>query len=140
MNDTKPATSLESVVETINAYFDLLQRAIFIVQEVPFYAFIDNDDSVALTLEGQEAVLSWSSYDSDYYGGGHLTRNETRFPADALLMSNAALSALRKKVKAEEKERNDRLRAAEAAVAENRKELRDRSEFARLTAKYSGNC
>jgi hypothetical protein len=130
------AKDLEHAKEIVAAYETLLERALEVVSDVPFYSCVDDDKNAALTFDGEEAVLSWSSYESDYYGGGSISHDEARFPANALFLSDTELAALRKKVKKEEAEKNNRLRRAQEAVARDRAEAWDRAEFARLTAKY----
>lgn len=124
--------------EIVDAYEVLLARALKVVSDVPFYHCVDDEEYAALSFDGDEAVLSWCSYESDYYGGGSVSNDEGRFPASALLLTDDELSALRKKIKQEEAEKQQRLRQAEETVRKERAEAADRAEFARLSRKYGG--
>lgn len=131
------AKDLSDARKIVEAYEELVDRALGIVSDVPFYASVDDDDhGVALTFDGDKAVLSWTSYDSDYYGGGSLNDDSSAFPAEVLFMPDKELSALRARVKEEEQERQRKVAAAEEAVRRQRAEARDRSEYARLCKKY----
>jgi hypothetical protein len=131
-------TAIQTAKEIVAAYEKLLARAVEIVSDVPFYHCIDDDESITLTFDGDEAVLSWSSYESDYYGGGSISHDEGRFPASALMLTDDELMELRKKVKKEEAEEERRLRRAQEAVRKEREEEADRIEYARLAAKFGG--
>ena len=131
---------LETAISVVEAYQKLLYRALKIVSDVPYRASIDDRDRTFLDFDGDEAILLWVEYESDYYGGGHLETRSTRFPASVLFLSDDELAALRRKVKKEEAERDAKLRAAQAAVARDRQEAHDRAEFARLSAKFGAKA
>ena len=128
--------TIDEAKQTVEAYEHLLSRALEIVSDEPFYHCVDDYKNAALSFDGDEAVLSWCSYESDYYGGGSISHDEGRFPAIALLMKDEQLSALRKKIKQEDAEKRRKLRRAEEAVRKEREEAKDRFEYARLSAKY----
>lgn len=128
--------TLDEARKIVEAYEALVDHALKIVSDVPFYVSVGDDDYAHLHFDGDNAVLSWCSYESDYYGGGSLSHDEGTFPAEALLLSDADLKTLRARVKKEAVERNAKLKAAEAAVARDRAEARDKAEFARLKAKF----
>jgi hypothetical protein len=130
---------IESALNFIVEYQALLELALKVVSDVPFYVCVENEESARLDIDGDEAVLSWIYYESDYYGGGSCSNSQTSFPVDILLISDDELAAMRVKVKVEEAEQEARLQAAQAAVARQRQEQRDRSEYARLCAKYGSS-
>jgi hypothetical protein len=136
MKSITTIVDIKRAKEVVKAYEELLARALEIVGDVPFYHCVDDDKNAALTFDGDEAVLSWCSYESDYYGGGSISHDEGRFPVSALMLTDTELSALRKKVKEEEAEKQNRLRRAQEAVRKEREEERDRTEYARLSAKF----
>lgn len=127
---------LERAKEIVKSYEDLLDRALKIVSDEPFYHCVDDDKNATLTFDGKEAVLSWCSYESDYYGGGSISHDEGRFPANTLLLTDIELRAFQKKIKNENDEMEKRLMRAQEVVREEREEARDRAEYARLSAKY----
>lgn len=127
---------VDAAEKTIAAYKQLVIRALQIVSDVPFYASVEHEESAHLTIDGDDAILSWCYYESDYYGGGYLKDEETSFPVSTLFLSNDDLKALRKQAKKEKAEQNAKVRAAQEAVARERSEARDRQEFDRLATKY----
>lgn len=134
---------LERAKEIIEAYEALVARALEIVSEFPFMAYVDDSHGVVLSLDGENAVLTWCEYESDYYGGGHLDDQSTSFPAVVLVLSDEGLKSLRAEAKREqerllkaEEERQRKVKEAQAIIAAQRKEAHDRAEYARLTAKY----
>ena len=94
---SKMVNDLKAAMAVVDAYEELIARALEIVSDVPFYASVDDNDGARITFDGDDAVLSWSSYESDYYGGGSLIDDTTRFPAAVLFLSDAELSALRRR-------------------------------------------
>lgn len=130
------ARTLEQVKHTIEAYTRLLAHALDIVSDVPFYESTQNEENAALSVEGDVVTLSWVEHESDYYGSGYTRTRSAVISTEAILSSTADLVALRKRVKAEEREKNERLREAQAAVERDRREAHDRAEWARLSQKY----
>lgn len=128
--------NLAEAAKIIEEYNRLVECALKVVSDVPFYAGTDNERYATIAINGEEVVLAWVEYDSDYYGGGSMRECDTRFPSQVLFMTDEELKALRKKVKAEEAERQRKVRAAEQAVERDRAEARDRAEYARLSAKF----
>jgi len=123
-------------VKIINAYNTLRTWALEIVSDVPYTASVEYTDNPSISISGDEVILFWKEYDSDYYGSGSLEENEARFPVAALVFNAKELRATREKVKAKEAERQKKVRAAERAVEKDRQDARDRTEFIRLTNKF----
>ena len=126
----------DKATEIIDAYCDLLARALKVVSAHPHYVYTDNEDNARVWIDGETAHLSWIEYESDYYGGGTCSTCSTSFPAELLVMSDSDLEKFQESATAEEQERLLKVRAAEARVMQHRMEERDRQEFARLRAKY----
>jgi hypothetical protein len=126
----------EEALKIVADYEALLDRALEITDHAPFYAAVDDDSVVSLGFEGDDAVLCWTEYDSDYYGGGHLESYSHKIPIDILLMDKNDFEILCAKFNAAEQERNQRLRAAQAAVERDRQERHERAVYAALKAKY----
>lgn len=126
----------QKAIQIIEAYDALIEAALYVVSTGPFYASVDDGDRPRIAIDGDDVVLSWREYESDYYGGGYTTDADTRFPADVLFMGREDLDAWRAKIKREEQEKAERLRAAQQAVAKDRAEAHDRAEWARLRNKY----
>lgn len=135
-NGVRTPYTRADAVKIIDAYRSLLEWALEIVRDVPYSASVDAENYPHISISGDEVILFWKEYDSDYYGGGSLEENEARFPVRALAYNPEELRAVREKMKAAERERLKKVRAAEAAVARDRAEQHDRAEFARLSAKY----
>jgi hypothetical protein len=132
---------VETARKIIWEYQDLLERALNVVDDVPFYARVDNEESARLDIDGDKAILSWTYYEADYYdsGGydsGGCSNEQTSFPVDMLFISDDELAAMREMAKVEEAEKEARLMAAQASVAIQQKEQHDRAEYERLCAKY----
>jgi hypothetical protein len=130
--------NMNDALKIITEYRDLLDRALEVVGDVPFYACVENEENAHLDFDTEtgEAILSWIYYESDYYGGGSLSSEATRFPIAALFLSDDKLAAMRRETRADIAERDAKVRAAQMAVARDREEARDRAEFARLSSKY----
>ena len=126
----------DEAIKIVDDYNRLLGRALEITDNTPFYSSVDGDDNASLSFDGDDVVLSWKEYQSDYYGGGYLDDETFKFPIDILLMDDKDFTALCKKVVAEEEERNARLRAAQAAVERDRREAHERAVYAQLKAKF----
>ncbi len=119
---------VETARKIIAEYQDLLERALNIVDDVPFYVCVGKEESARLYIDGDEAILSWVDYEC--------SNEQTSFPVDILLLSDDALTAWRVKLKVENAEKEARRMAAQASVAIQQKEQHDRAEYARLCAKY----
>ncbi len=131
--------TVEDAQKLIEAYWDLVERALDVVSDVPFKADNGLDSEHAyLDFDGDNALVVWAEYESDYYGGGSVNYREERFPASALLISDANLATLRANVKREEVEKAAKLHAAQEAVARDRQEAHDRAEWERLKLKFEG--
>ena len=87
-------------VKIINAYNTLRTWALEIVSDVPYTASVEYTDNPSISISGDEVILFWKEYDSDYYGSGSLEENEARFPVAALVFNAKELRATREKVKA----------------------------------------
>ncbi len=122
-------------VAIIDAYNRLREWVLEIASDVPYSVSFD-DDKPNIEIKGDEVVITWKRYESDYYGSGGREEERATIPVGTLSLNPEQLRALRAKVKQEEAERQKKVRAAEAAVARDRAEQRDRAEYARLTAKY----
>lgn len=129
-------SSPDAAAKIVADYDALVERAIEITNDIPFYASVDYNDRPRLSFDGDDAVLNWREYESDYYGGGSTIDESTRFPAYILFMSDDELSKLRAKTKKDVAEQERRVKAAQEAVARDRAELNDRADFARLQKKY----
>lgn len=128
--DTKDA------IKIIDAYDALVERAVQVVSDRPFLAAIDEEHGVTIEIEGDEVVLRWCEYEFDYYGGGHVENNATRFPSFALFMTDDELAAYRKKVNAEDDERNAKVQQAQFAVQKERQEAHEQAVLAQLINRY----
>lgn len=132
-----PDLTKEDVVKILAGYEDLLIRASQVTNKSPHYSSVDFEDDIPyLTLDGDEVVIQWREYESDYYGGGYCTTETTRFPLDVLLLTEAELKAMQAKVEAEKKARDEKVRRAQAIIAAERQEAHERAVLAQLKAKY----
>lgn len=129
--------------EIIAAYDALVVRAIEIARDYPFNAYIDEDNGVLLKIDGDKAILSWCTYDSDYYGGGSISHDAFVIRSYFLSLSDKELADYRKRERAEEAERNRKVTEARVKVAADRKRIaairaeeRDKVEFERLKNKF----
>jgi hypothetical protein len=121
----------------IVAYIDLVSSAALVSSRSPYYSEGYDELVMPLYFEDDQAVISWRCTESDYYGGSYTTLRSFKFPIDILLMRKSQIEAIWHKVDAEEKEKERKVRAAQAAVDRDRREAHDRAEFARLSAKYA---
>jgi len=126
----------DDVLRIIDAYDVLVFRAIDIAGKPPVNASVNDDSLPRLSIEDDNMVLTWKEYESDYYGSGYCTDEDARFPLRYLSMTDEQLDALRKQIRQEEREREAKVRTAEAAVARDRAEAHDRAEWARLRQKF----
>lgn len=78
--------SVEKLQEIIDEADQILDRAVLITGDAPFYMQAD-DEYAKLEIDGNKATLSWPEHTSDYYGGGYLERQSVTFPSELLLMS-----------------------------------------------------
>jgi len=123
--------------DVIEEYDALVKRALEIIRYEPYRAYVENDESAHLNLDGDQAILSWWFNESDYYGGYSLGHETHAFPAKLLFEPHCSeFKDEMLKVAIVEKEKSDRLRKAQAAVERQRKEEADRAEYIRLSAKY----
>jgi hypothetical protein len=115
----------------------LIDRAIEAVQpEGGHYASVDHDDLPRLSIDGDNAVLTWREYESDYYGGGYQNNEIAPFPAFLLSLGEAEFKAVMSKTKREIAEREAKVRAAQDAVSRDRQEAHERAVLAALQRKY----
>lgn len=131
-----PDLTKEEAHKIVARYEDLLSRAGRVTGAAPHYSSYYDDDLPYLTLEGDDVVVQWREYESDYYGGGSCTTESTRFPIDVLLMTEDELKAMQKKVDEEEKKRAAKVRRAQEVIARERQEAHERAVYAALKAKY----
>ena len=120
-----------------------MARAIESARDYPFNAYIDEDNGVHLENDVDKAILFWCTYESDYYGGGSISNSTFDMRLDFLSLTDKELADYRKRTRAEEAERNKKVAAASAKVAEDRKRMaairaeeRDKAEFERLKTKF----
>lgn len=124
------------IEDILAKYGDIVQRALAVADTPGFMANVSNDDLPRVEIEEDIVHVCWRTYESDYYGSGYNTTEETQFPLELLLLDDVEFNKWRSTAKAEEEERAARLRAAEAAVRRDRMEVHDRAEWARLRQKY----
>ena len=135
-------TQLEAE-QLIDDYEALVDRAIQICGAgCGYYASVDYDDWPRLRIEpkpsGDEGVLIWREYESDYYGGGHCEDETARFPAELLFLSDEDFEKWKTTTAKEIIERDERVRAAQEAVARDRQIAQERAMLAMLKRKYEG--
>ncbi len=123
--------------EIIAAYEDLLKKAKAILKGPPFFEDVDGNDGVALSIEGDDARVTWCEceYDSSY-----IDEEDKLFPSHLLLMTHAEIAVWKLNETnayklAEQREREER---AERAKVET--EQRERELLATLKQKYEGNA
>jgi len=126
----------DDAINLLALYDRLREWVLEIISDVPYRAYVDNGDYIHIAIEGDEVVVKWKEYESDYYGSGDENEREARFPVEALSYSKVRLDMFREKIKAEDREREQKVRLANAAVERDRKEARDRAEYERLKRKY----
>jgi hypothetical protein len=128
--------TLEDAKAIVAAYEDLLDHALDTL--IPFgQRGSVNDDTAQLKFAGDsEPTVFWHEYESDYYGGGSLACRDAPVDRRLLLMGDEDLEKEIEAVKAEEKERNARLLAAQAAVHNERTKAFELAMYAQLHAKY----
>lgn len=126
--------------DTIKAYWKLVEWAQHVAEDYPWRKSIDGDAVLGLTFDAKsnEYVLQWQEYESDYYGGGYNRTETVNIPAAVFDMVEEQRQEWIGKMKAEEKERDDRRRKAEDAVHRSRREEADREQYQRLYKKYGG--
>lgn len=131
---------LEEAKKIIEAYDALVDRAIATtgIPGTDFHAYIDTDsaDHARLSIEDDKAVLTWNTYESDYYGGGHLSNESAKFDAAFLFLSEKEFKAGITKIKKEIAERDAKVRKAQEKIWRERQEANERAMLAQLRAKY----
>jgi hypothetical protein len=133
----KMVKDYKEAFDLIESYDALVKRALEITRYEPYYAYIENRDSVHIDLDGDQAILSWWFNEGDHTGGPWLKDEAHAFPAK--LLFEPCYSEFKDemlKVAIVEKEKSDRLRKAQAAVERQRKEEAEKAEYIRLSAKY----
>src|SRR5208337_5021466 len=92
---------------TVEWYAALVKRALDIAtsEDKPFCSYLDEDDRPALSFDGDDVVLTWTTFESDYYNSCCKTLEVHKFPAWALFTPDSELVAMREKAAAEECER-----------------------------------
>ena len=128
--------TLDDAITVLMAYDILVEKALKVVSSTPYYASVVADDDPQLRIEGKTAIIYWSTYDSDYYGGGSLSSDEYKFPASTLLLSDEQIDAIHTKAKKEDAERDAKVQAAERAVWLDRQRRAELLELERLARKY----
>ncbi len=113
-------------VETIKAYRGLVDQALKIVTDVPFYKNIDRPEWARLTIDGDNAELSWFS------GWEDVWEDSTEFPAYLLFITDEEFQVIKGKYEREEAEKQAKAIKDQQA----KKEVHDRAEFERLSKKY----
>ena len=127
----------EEAEKIVAAYRALVERALEIVSRPPFYeSLVEHDDLPLLSFDGDDAVLEWKRAEGDYYGGSYLTKEEQRFPAYTLFLSDEELSELCARFAKDEAERQAKVRRAQEIIHRQAVEAHDRAEFERLKKKY----
>lgn len=135
--ERKSATmTMEEAVGIIDNYNELLQRALLIVSKAPYYHGVEHEENAVLTIEEDEASISWIEAESDYYGGYSVNERMGSFPARLLLESDDTIKKLHRLVAAEEKEKSEKVAKAQAIILLERQVEAERALFAQLSAKY----
>ena len=128
---------MSKVADIIAAYDALIDRALEATQPgCGHYASVDHDDHPRLSLDGDDAVLTWREYESDYYGGGYCIDETAKFPAELLELDEKEFAAVQAKTKAEISKREHRVRIANERIAREQAEAHERAVWAALRAKY----
>jgi hypothetical protein len=121
-----------SYLDTISLYDRLLNKAISIVRNSPYYAYPTNNEFLKIRLEGDNIVLSWPEVQSGYYNSCDIREQKAAFPAKLLLMSDEELLEW-------QTEEANKQKKKEQARQRNQKRLqkqRELAELKRLKAKY----
>ena len=110
----------------------LLDRALKILaDDGPPWGFVWNPEWARLVFEGDEAVVSWPKEET-YYDSTSLEREEARFQAKLIFMSDDDLTDWKRKAKAEHDKIENKRREAERLLIETT----ERQQYEKLRAKY----
>ena len=125
--------ALDKLRECVSDYHVLVGRADKIADGAPFHSSHYNED-INLRIEGDEAVLYWTEYDSEY---GNEDK-ETRFLASLLLMEPDEFSAWKALETTADQKRREEALATRRTEAAAEKEASDRAQLVALKHKYEG--
>lgn len=117
----------------IEEYGALVDRALDIVDQAPYWKHISEAEFARLEIAGEQAILRYPELESGYYDSGDtIESRDVSFPAYLLFLSEDVF----KKWKAVERAAYDeKERKADAARIVER-ERKERAELAALKAKY----
>jgi hypothetical protein len=121
----------------VGAYEALLAHALRTLEVISWRGSVEEDTARLRFVDGQvNPMISWSEYESDYYGGGYLAHREVPVQLPLLLLSAEEVEKKIASREADEKERAERLLAAQEAVQRDRQRALELAMYAQLHAKY----
>lgn len=122
---------MEQEKHCIATYDALVDRALSIVREAPYWCFVGEPTYARLHIDGATATLVWPETDSSY-DGCTIESSQQPFDAKLLLLSDDELA----KWKVEQRAIYDREQAAKAVQQANDREAHERAVFEALKAKF----